>query len=253
MVALALFVYGTLSLREFSERGNFGEPLTWQDCAKGAAAAVVLQKTEFDRDGGRDVRNFLRTLRTGSLLGGLVVLGLLLRPVIERRIPDATDSERQDVKDLIARHGHDPMNGFALLPDKRYFFTADGETVVAYALWRKFAVALADPIAAREMMPRAITEFVSFCKQQDWEPLFYCAHVNNRALYEEGGFITFKVGEDARLDVNEFKLAGRKIPESAHRSQQGAKGRPHFPMVRCQPPSRSRPGGAAHAHLTAVA
>jgi lysylphosphatidylglycerol synthetase-like protein (DUF2156 family) len=172
---------------------------------------VVAQKTEFDRDGGRDVRNFLRTLRTGSLLGGLVVLGLLLRPVIERRIPDATDTERREVKDLIARHGQDPMNGFALLPDKRYFFTADGETVVAYALWRKFAVALADPIAAREMMPRAIAEFVTFCKQQDWEPLFYCAHVNNRALYEEAGFITFKVGEDARLDVNEFKLQGGKF------------------------------------------
>jgi lysylphosphatidylglycerol synthetase-like protein (DUF2156 family) len=211
VVALALFVYGTLSLHEYSQRGNFGEPLTWRDCAQGAAAAVVAQKTEFDRDGGRDVRNFLRTLRTGSLLGGLVVLGLLLRPVIERRIPDATDTERKEVKDLIARHGQDPMNGFALLPDKRYFFTADGETVVAYALWRKFAVALADPIAAREMMPRAIAEFVTFCKQQDWEPLFYCAHVNNRALYEEAGFITFKVGEDARLDVNEFKLQGGKF------------------------------------------
>ncbi len=41
--------------------------------------------------------------------------------------------------------------------------------------------------------------------------MFYCSHVNNRPLYEEAGFITFKVGEDARLDVNEFKLQGGKF------------------------------------------
>lgn len=211
VLALGLFIYGTMGIREFSERGNFGEALTWHDCAAGAAAAVVAQKTELDRDGGRDVRNFLRTLRGGSLLCGLVVLGLLLRPVLERRLPEATDDERAKVKELIARHGRDPMDGFALLPDKRYFFTSDGEGVVAYALWRKFAVALADPISAPEIRPRAIAEYVTFCRQQDWEPMFYCAHVNHRSLYEEAGFITFKVGEDARLDVNEFKLQGGKF------------------------------------------
>lgn len=211
VIALALFTYGTLSLREFSERGEFGEALTWAECAQGAAAAVVAQKTELDRDGGRDVRNFLRTLRGGSLLGGLVVLGLLLRPVLERKRPETSGHELDDVKKLIDRYGSDPMDGFALLPDKRYFFTADGESMVAYTLWRKFAVALADPIAPPEMRARAITEFVKFCKQQDWEPMFYCAHIKHRALYEEAGFITFKVGEDARLDVNEFKLQGGKF------------------------------------------
>lgn len=208
-LAAGLFVYGMFGLAQFSEKGNFGEKLTWGDCARGAASAVFLQKTEYDRDGGRDVRNFLSTLRAGSLLTAFLALGLLLRPVLKRRHPEATDEDRERVKQIIARHGRDPMDQFALLLDKRYFFSADGSGVVAYALWRKFAVALADPICPAEMRGEMIRDFVLFCKSQDWQPMFYCALVNNRALYEEAGLVTFKVGEDARLDVSEFKLQGK--------------------------------------------
>lgn len=211
VLAMGLFIYGTFSLRQYSEEGHFGEALTWSDCASGAASAVLYQKSDLDRDGNRDVRGFLRTLRGGSLLSGLLIIGLLLRPVLERRMPDATPEDRVRVKDIIARHGRDPMDGFALLTDKRYFFSSDGESVVAYALWRKFAVALADPICPQESRAEIIAEYVKFCAQQDWEPIFYCSHVNYRTVYEEGGFVTFKVGEDARLSVGEFKLDGGKF------------------------------------------
>jgi phosphatidylglycerol lysyltransferase len=209
LLAFALFTYGTVTLYQFSQRGNFGEKLSWKECASGALDAVFLQKSRFDRDGGRPVRRFLETLRGGSLVTCLLALGLLLRPVLERRHAEATDKDRKRVQELINKYGRDPMDCFALLTDKRYCFGSDGDGVVAYALWRKFAVALADPICAPEARSTVIAEFMRFCKTQDWEPMFYCSHVANRTLYEEAGFITFKVGEDARLDVNEFKMQGK--------------------------------------------
>lgn len=212
VVALVgLLAYGTIGLHQFGARGNLGQPLTWEESASRAASAVFLQKTEYDLEGNRNVRRFLETMRGGSLLGGLLVIALLLRPVLERRLPEATDEDRSRVKDLIAKHGRDPMDCFALLLDKRYFFSADNEGVVAYSLWRKFAVALADPICAPEARNQMIQDFARFCKQQDWQPVFYCAHVANRAAYESEGFITFKVGEDARLSVADFKLEGGKF------------------------------------------
>ncbi|WP_170157535.1 phosphatidylglycerol lysyltransferase domain-containing protein [Roseimicrobium gellanilyticum] len=211
VLALALFVYGTTGLRQLSERGNFGEALSWSQCAQGAAAAVVMQKSELDRDGSRDARSFLATLRAGSLVSALFVLALLLRPVLKRRFPEATDEERAKVKSIIATHGADPMDGFALLSDKRYFFNEDGDGVVAYALWRKFAVVLADPICDPSKRAEMVRTFSQFCTRQDWEPVFYCSHVTHRTLYEELGFVTFKVGEDARLDTGEFKLQGGKF------------------------------------------
>jgi lysylphosphatidylglycerol synthetase-like protein (DUF2156 family) len=162
-----------------------------------------------DQEAARDVRHFLSNLRGGSLIAALIALGLLLRPVLKRRHPEATGDDRAKVKQIIADQGCDPMDQFALLPDKRYFFGANGQGVIAYALWRKFAVALADPICPAEARSGMIHAFARFCKSQDWQPMFYCAHVSNRPLYEEEGFATFKVGEDARLDSNEFKLEGK--------------------------------------------
>jgi len=213
-VALALigllFLYGFLSLRQLSERGAYGQGLTLSECASGAITGVFAQKSNLDRQGSRYARNFLGTLRVGGLLSALSVLVLLLRPVVDRS-KEATPEEVARVKDFIASHGIDPMDSFALLPDKCYYFTADGSGVVAYALWRNFAVVLADPICPQDKRAKAIQEFVHFCARQDWEPLFYCSHVSNRKHYEDAGLLTFKVGEDARLPVNEFKLEGGKF------------------------------------------
>lgn len=211
LLAGGLLIYGTAGLRQFSERGEFGEALTWTECIKGAASAVILRTSDLDMDGSRDVRMFLSNIHGGSLLSALVVLGLMLRPVLKKRLPEASPEEREQVSRLIMQHGCDPMDSFALLEDKRYFFNADSSGFIAYALWRKYAVALADPVCAAEARPEMISAFALYCARQDWQPLFYCAHVNNRHLYEEAGFVIVKVGEDARLDAADFKLEGGKF------------------------------------------
>ncbi|HEY1085054.1 MAG TPA: phosphatidylglycerol lysyltransferase domain-containing protein [Prosthecobacter sp.] len=211
VLVLGLLIYGVTGLRQLSERGEFGEALTWADCLSGAASALVLQKSDLGMDGSRDVRLFLSNVRGGSLLGALVVLGLMLRPVLKKRIPETTPEERDTVARLITQHGGDPMDSFALQEDKLYYFNADASGFIAYALWRKYAVALADPVCAPENRAAMIAGFSTFCTRQDWEPIFYCAHVNRRPLYEDAGFVTVKVGEDARLEVADFKLEGGKF------------------------------------------
>lgn len=211
LLMVGLFVYGVFGLRQFSERGEFGEALTWADCLSGAGSAMVLQKSDLDMDGSRKVRLFLSHLRGGSLFAAVLVLGLALRPVLASRLPEASEEDRDLVRRLIEDQGRDPMDSFALLEDKRYFFNEGRSACIAYALWRKYAVALADPLGPDDLRSGMITAFARFCAQQDWEPIFYCAHVSNRPLYEEAGFVTVKVGEDARLDVADFKLEGGKF------------------------------------------
>jgi len=211
LVAVGLFVYGAFGLHQFSERGEFGVELSWKDCAKSSAQALVLHKFGLDQDGSRAVRHFLTTLRGGSLLGILLFLGLILRPVLQRRFPTGTPEELEKVRELIAKFGIDPMDTFALLPDKRYFFNKEETAVVAYALWRNFAVALADPICEPELRREMIHAFRRFARRQDWVPVFYCAHTQYRSVYEEEGFVTFKVGEDARLKPDVFSLQGGKF------------------------------------------
>ncbi len=210
-IAAGLLVFGTVGIHMHAERGEFGEPLHWDECVRGSAMALLLQSTELDDDGGRAARDFLGNLRGGSLLGGLVALGLVLRPVLEKRLPHATGDERGKARRLIDQYGVDPMDAFALMDDKRYFFHPDGSAVVAYSLWRNFAVALADPIGDPAQQAGTIAAFAKFCRRQDWEPVFYCVNVRNRPLYEELGFVTLKVGEDARIPMAAFSLQGGKF------------------------------------------
>lgn len=211
LMFLTLFAYGVLSLRQLSQQGAYGaDGLTWSECLEGSLAGAFAQKSAVDHQGSRDARNTLRSLRIGGLFCGLIVLAVLLRPVVDRS-DEATEEERERARDLMLRHGNDPMDCFSLLPDKRYCFNDEGTGFVAYALWRNFAVALADPIGPPEARAGLVARFLQFCKEQDWEPVFYCSHVDNRPLYEEHGLITFKVGEDARLEVADFKLQGNKF------------------------------------------
>lgn len=231
---VVLFLYGLFSLRQLSERGQYGDGLTWSECANGAVSCLFAQRSGLDHQGSRYARDFLRTLRIGSLFSGLAVLVLVLRPVVNRT-KGMTPEEKEKLKDLIAKHGADPMDSFALLPDKTCYFTKDGTGVVAFALWRNFAVVLADPICPEDKRAEAIKEFVAFCVSQDWEPLFYCSHVSNRQNYEDGGLLTFKVGEDARLPVNEFKLEGGKFQNLRTARNKARKGGLQFQWYDAKP------------------
>lgn len=229
-----LFLYGLFSLRQLSERGQYGDGLTWSECANGAISGVFAQRSSLDHQGSRYARDFLKTLRIGGLFSGLAVLVLLLRPVVDRS-KETPPEDVAKIKELIAQHGSDPMDSFALLPDKTHYFTKDGSGVVAFSLWRNFAVVLADPICPPEKRAEAIREFVEFCVLQDWEPMFYCSHVSNRQHYEDAGLLTFKVGEDARLPVNEFKLEGGKFQNLRTARNKARKGGLQFQWYDAKP------------------
>ena len=152
-----------------------------------------------------------RAVSDAAILFGLLIVFLFLRPVLPRRMKASND--REAIEQLIAQHGRDPLNDFALLPDKYHHFygTGDRKCVISYALWRDIAVTLADPIGPPELMPEAILDFDLFCARQDWQPVFYEAPEETASAYRTAGFRTFKVAEDARIDLKAFTVSGGKF------------------------------------------
>ena len=132
---------------------------------------------------------------------------------------------------LIDEHGEDPFDAYALLDDKCYFFSGDGEAVIPYVVSGNFAVALANPIGHPARCPTAIVDFVSFCREQDWEPIFYAVTEEMIPHYKGAGLSHFKIGEEARLRANQFELAGRDFQNLRSPAQPGeAPGHP-VPLV----------------------
>ena len=206
MFSAVLFyaVFGLLRLRgQVTGRNDVG------GAVQTALELVFLQSTDSQIAVTPRAANFFIQVSAAGMLAGLVMVVLLLRPVFERSATSGETLAR--VRKIIDAHGCDPLDEFALLADKRFFFTPSSGSFFAYTLWRNFAVCLVGPVGPSEEWLSATQDFVRFCAAQDWQPIFYFARSELRPIFSQCGLKSFKVGEDARLSVTDFNLKGGKF------------------------------------------
>ncbi|MCX7713793.1 MAG: phosphatidylglycerol lysyltransferase domain-containing protein [Chthoniobacterales bacterium] len=214
LLVCGTIVYGASGLRDFRKRGEVvlqeqGE--NWLVDLRVAGEAVFLQRVEGIKVQSDRAELFLHMIRGFGIVGGLAGLVFLLRPVLSGRKEALTVEKEREYRSLVRRYGDDPMNEFLFAPDKSLFFDSATESLTGYALWRNFAVVLADPVCPTEKRTDATRAFLDFCIRNDWEPLFYCVAAERRQVYEELGLVTWKIAEDARIRVEGFELKGGKF------------------------------------------
>jgi lysylphosphatidylglycerol synthetase-like protein (DUF2156 family) len=204
ILAIALLVFGTVRLHALHKH-TVGDH-TWLACTQTVSELVFVHHTSTQLAVTDQSRDLFTLLRLGGTSIALVGLSLILRPVLLRR--RTRTEHREKARRLIALYGKDPFDSYALLNDKKYFFTRNGGAVVPYVLSGNLAITLADPIGQVEDRPAAISEFATFCRHRDWEPVFYEVAEELVPYYEQAGFCVFKIGEEARLQMTNFSLKG---------------------------------------------
>ncbi|WP_175414947.1 bifunctional lysylphosphatidylglycerol flippase/synthetase MprF [Nibricoccus aquaticus] len=209
VLALVVLVFGYLGVRHVDSQveGNTGR----LGAAQTVLELVLLQSTDTQRPMTRQAQTMFFSVSLAGGLTGLAFLLIALRPVLMRTPPDPAAVAR--AREIILAHGGNPLDEFALAADKQLFFPTSNRTVVAYALWRNFAVTLADPIGPAEDVPFALEEFIQFCHEQDWEPVFYQIDRAHLERYRALGFTAFKIGENARIPLTGWSLTGRKFQD----------------------------------------
>jgi phosphatidylglycerol lysyltransferase len=94
--------------------------------------------------------------------------------------------------------------------DKSLMFSADGRAFIMYAAQARSWVALFDPIGPLESWPQLIWQFVETARESGARAVFYQVTAEHLALYADAGLQAFKLGEEARLDLSAFDLAGAR-------------------------------------------
>ncbi|MGC4071680.1 MAG: phosphatidylglycerol lysyltransferase domain-containing protein [Nibricoccus sp.] len=206
---VAVLIFGFLGVRNVRSQveGRTG-PL---GTAQTVIELILLQSTDTQRPLTRQAQTLFFSVSLAGGLTGLAALFVALRPVLMRTPPDPADQAR--AREIILAHGRNPLDEFALAADKQLFFPTSNHTVVVYALWRDFALTLADPIGPKADLPAALKEFVEFCREQDWQPVFYQIDGDNLDAYRALGFTAFKIGENARIPLQGWSLSGRKFQD----------------------------------------
>lgn len=104
----------------------------------------------------------------------------------------------------------------ALLGDKLFLFSDQGNAFIMYGIERRSWIALGNPVGPLEAWPDLVWEFRSLCDRYDEWPVFYEAGPDNLYIYFDLGLTLLKFGEEGRVALPDFSLAGGSRKELRH-------------------------------------
>ncbi|MCB0876311.1 MAG: DUF2156 domain-containing protein, partial [Solirubrobacterales bacterium] len=164
-----------------------------------------------------------------GIAGLITFLFLAFRPLVRGRGPE--EEAREHARRIVRAHGSDTLAYFALRRDKSYFFSADGQSLIAYAYVRGYAMVAADPIGPPEATGEVLDEFLAYCAEQGWKAAFLAVREDATPMYRERGMHSLYLGDEAILHCTDFSLEGGEM--KAVRSAVNRVGKDHrFELIR---------------------
>jgi len=90
--------------------------------------------------------------------------------------------------------------------DKNYYFSADGQSLIAYLYVRGVAMVAGDPVGPPEDTARTVDEFLHFCAGRGWRTAFFAVREADRQIYRDRGMHVIYLGDEAIVSCREFTL-----------------------------------------------
>jgi phosphatidylglycerol lysyltransferase len=144
-------------------------------------------------------------------MAGITGAWMLLRPSPhDPSLPDESQLER--AKPAIAASAETAAN-LALLGDKNLLFSDDGSGFIMFRPVGRSWIAMGDPIGPPAARAQLVWRFREDCDRYAARPVFYQIGVEDLPNYLDAGLTLSKIGEEARVDLAGFTLAGSQAAE----------------------------------------
>jgi len=153
-----------------------------------------------------DAPRFLRA--SVGVVGALLIFAIrrLLRPAAPRPDPP-TAAEIDRAHDIVKIDPNSQAN-LALLGDKALLFSESGRALIMYGVEGRSWIAMGDPIGDEDEKAELIWRFRELCDVHAGWPVFYEVQRANLHLYLDVGLTLLKIGEEARVPLDDFNLEG---------------------------------------------
>lgn len=139
-----------------------------------------------------------------ALLAACVGVAVLARASLFGRSVPSPAGTAGEVERLRLLHGRAHISCFSDEEGKRSLLAGGG--AIAYQVWAGGAIAVGDPLTAEPERREALRAFLQLCSARGWAPCLYQTDRAQRHLYREAGLHTLKFGEEAIIDVAQFRL-----------------------------------------------
>lgn len=139
------------------------------------------------------------------VLGSFAALRLLAPARPPAPSPSAADLERAR---QVIRGSRESAAHLALLGDKSLLFSQSGRAFVMYAISGRCWIAMGDPVGPPAEREELVWRFRELADQAGAWSVFYQVSAENLATYVDAGLALSKLGEEARVRLDDFALTG---------------------------------------------
>ena len=153
-----------------------------------------------------DAPRFLRA--SVGVLGALLLFAIqrLLRPAAPE--PQTPSLEQIERAAEVARTDDHSQSNLAMLGDKPLLFSDDGRAFIMYGVEGRSWIAMGDPVGDDDQKQELIWKFRELCDVHAGWPVFYEVGRRSVHLYLDLGLTLLKIGEEARVSLEDFSLGG---------------------------------------------
>ncbi len=178
-----------------------------------AAGIAVLALLFFDHPRGF-LLLFFAVLLVAAVGGA--VWGLLL---VVRNAPLPLESDRGPLRAVYRDYAVAGVSPFALMNDKRWFWSRDRKAFLAYGLRAGVAVVLGPGVGPAASVSALYREFRSACQSRGWRIGFY--QVSDTVVREIGWGVHRQIGSEAIVDLTRLTLDGPTMAKLRHEVSRG--------------------------------
>lgn len=198
IAVIVLFFIGTVAVidqREFGRNLTTGQTITiTMRALTGEELPSYVMPT-------REDAILVHLLQLSIMLGGVIVLWNLFRPIVIRTSAHKYDVER--ARKILALYGDCSEDFFKLYPkDKHYFFL--GDSFVSFTVSNGVALVL-HGLAGRPSLRGVLRKrFVEYCRLNGWATAVVHCTPEEVKLWEKYDYKSIPIGQEAFVDVGEF-------------------------------------------------
>lgn len=131
---------------------------------------------------------------------------------IRRKIPVKTfDQCSEYIEKIIEEYKGDSLTHLVFLKDKYIYLNEDKDLFIQYEVYGDKLFVLGNPVGNNENLFREIEKFCEYADNYGYTPVFYQVNEEMISYLHSNGYDFMKIGEEAKVDVKEFKVVGNKM------------------------------------------
>jgi phosphatidylglycerol lysyltransferase len=171
----------------------------------------------------------LRAMLLALMIAAAYALWRLLRPSKPAILPPSEEDLEQAAR--LVRDAQDPTANLALLGDKSFLFTEGRTAFVMYQASGSSWVSMGDPVGEPVVFEELVWTFIERCDGMAVSPVFYEVTPEHLPLYIDLGLTLSKLGEEARVPLEDFSLEGPARADVRHSHRRAQRDGAQFELV----------------------